>query len=415
MSISDEKLSRLYQRLYGEAGPYSGQAFVVVSMKPEDLLKNGQAHTQPGTMFPYWISELTAPFHSTLQSNEPLPQEPTVKVLFTVSNPDTSRLTYNFDAIDVDPLLNAPYKGTLSLSKLTDIKITISPDILHTSNLFGDVFACIRPNGQIMYDEALQTVASRMHAIQTLNRILANTDPSVAAEALKMLSRDTRHWETDHTAQALRDTLQATPYRGEYVFTENEMNCVSFHGLMYANPLGMDLAMRTTQAVLQQMVPQLDVMAVAKLDSFFDALGLHNEISYSQATPEKVVAALSETLETFKSSIDDRFHTAIDNVISELPQHVHRAEVAMADPTATLLRQACENYYTETTFPDSGLVAATLTYNLRKALRNSNDSLADCIHAAAVLTAADFPDPHQASNNDISQDGIDETDVGEID
>lgn len=311
--------------------------YTAIKVRAGDWVAGKEPHNQPGVTMKF---EESANVVVSTQMHEEgkLPLEPRIFAFFSV--PES--VLKNHTQVPSDNILGGTaYQGALPVTSIDQYQILLDRDALseHPTIVQQNVAQDAKPD----YTIANQYIMQRVHAFAVLEKVLANTEPELAAqvrEALTSNEKLTHRPASEMTGMgaythALRNALGDPGLKAAQLYRAG--NPAHFNNIMYTDSLGMDLMMRTIKQTMHNMVPQLDAKAVAELPHLYNAL---SKAFGGNQTPENVSAHVQAALRTFSGHLEPQSQDVVHNVSLSVPQIAQQAEKDMEHPAAQLLYQA---------------------------------------------------------------------------
>ena len=304
----------------------------IVPMSIQDWKDGKMPHVQPGvdiTFEKYWT---TATRSMDGRYDAPYSLEPKTAILFEVSQSAVEKRAKESKEYG---LIDHRWLGTLPTRAIQECSIYLTADAL---NIVGASFFQDVPHGEKPdYQQAYRMVEARAHSFETLNQILANTEPMHAAEVQRELQSHYSVPNRNPEVKALRTVLSSGNFPSSMCFRANE---TTWGGIMYTDNIGMDAAMRTIQNTVKEMAPKLDVRSIEQLCAvYLTALAAQDSMVANQS-PENLAKCISAALETFRGALAPEFQHVVDETQRGLVHNIERVQQDMMAPEAIVMRNA---------------------------------------------------------------------------
>lgn len=305
----------------------------IVPMSIQDWKEGKIPHVQPGVDIKFEKLQSSAT-RSMDTYDEPFSLEPRTAILFEVPQSVVEKRAKESE----ERAIGHRWLGTLPARDIQRYSIYIANDVLNPlgTSFYQDVSRGEKPD----YQQAYRMVAARAHSFETLNQILANTEPMHAADVLRELQVDSLIDDENPEVEALRDVLSSYGYPSSMCFRGADE--IVWHGIMYTDNIGMDAAMRTIQNTVKEMAPKLDVRSIEKLCAvYFTALEAQDSMVQDQS-PENLTKCINAALETFKRVLAPEFQHVVDETQRGLVHNIERVQQDMMAPETVVMRQAMQ-------------------------------------------------------------------------
>lgn len=305
----------------------------IVPMSIQDWKEGKIPHVQPGVDIKFEKSWMTATRSMDNHSNKPYSLEPKTAILFEVPQSVVEKRAKESEEYG---LIDHRWLGTLPARDIQRYSLYLANDAL---NILGTSFFQYVSNGEKPdYQQAHRMVAARAHSFETLNQILANTEPMHAEEVRRELQRDGISRKNPEV-KALRTVLSSDDFPSSMRFRANE---TTWGGITYTDNIGMDAAMRTIQNTVKEMAPKLDVHSIEQLCAvYLTALATQDSMVGNQS-PENLAKCISAALETFKGALAPEFQHVVDETQRGLVHNIERVQQDMMAPESVVMRKAMQ-------------------------------------------------------------------------
>ena len=305
----------------------------IVPMSIQDWKEGKTPHVQPGVDIKFEKLWRTAAHSMDAHYYEPYSLEPKTAVLFEVPQSVVEKRAKESEEYG---LIDHRWLGTLPARDIQEYSIYLANDAL---NIVGASFSQEVSRGEKPdYQQAYRMVAARAHSFETLNQILANTEPMRAAEVRRELQGNGVIHDNPEI-KALRTVLSSGDSPSSMCFRANETH---WSGIMYTDNIGMDAAMRTIQNTVKEMAPKLDVRSIEQLCAvYLKALAAQDSMVANQS-PENLAKCISAALETFKGALAPEFQHVVDETQRGLTHNIERVQQDMMAPEAVVMRNAMQ-------------------------------------------------------------------------